>query len=101
MIDTKDFHFLTQKNSQEKQKISILATLGFQRTEVLPSAGSPAASDKAQLSLGNFTTVFLSLPPLHWRAWWEQPARKVRGKPSSRGKLSAAMTLGGCSCEQK
>lgn len=71
MTDTKDFNFLTQTIFQEKQKISILATLGFQTTEVPPSAGSHAASDKAQLSTETFTIVFPSLSPLHWRAWWE------------------------------
>lgn len=71
MTDTKDFHFLTQNIFQEEQKISILATFGFQMTEVPPSAASHAASDKPQLSTENFTTVFPSLPLLHWRAWWE------------------------------
>lgn len=72
MIDTKDFNFLTQKKFfQGKQKISISATLRFQMTEVPPSAGSHAASDKAKLSIETFTVVFLILPPLHRRAWWE------------------------------
>lgn len=70
-------------------------------TEVPPSAGPHTASDKSQLSIETFTTVFPSLPPLHWRAWWEQPARKVRGKSSSWGKLSAAVTVGGCSHEHQ
>lgn len=68
MTDTKDFHFLTQNSVL---KISILATLGFLMTVVPSSAGPHTASDKSQLSMETFTTVFPSLPPLHWRAWWE------------------------------